>query len=156
MMPEMHADASAATPVSAATTTPTQDTTHISETQIPQNEQVKIARPPTSEIASYNCPYIHAAKGEKRTAATASASDQQICGLLEPLDKDAKAESAAEGSVLSVSLHSLDDCVIARETYLGSHNEILYRCALSCSAGGSGSDDEAISGLQDGWKWPCN
>ena len=156
MLPEKHADASPATLVSATTTASAQDGTPLSETDIPKNEQLKVVRPPTSEIASYNCPYIHPAKTAEHAVPSASASDQPTCGLLEPLEKEANPDSGSQGSVLSVGLYSLDDCVIARETYLGSHDEILYRCGLSCSTGGSGSDDDAISGLQDGWKWQCN
>lgn len=119
-------------------------------------EQVKIARPPARQVASYSCPYIHPAKTAATSAGpSASASGRPTCGLLKPLDKQDESDSVDEGSILSVSLHSLDGCVIARETYLGSRNEIMYRCGLSCGTDGSGSDD-TVSGLEDGWKWQCN
>lgn len=164
IMPEKDAHLATSTPMPSTTvslssspsSSPSSSSTASSTKTMSAAEQAKIARPAAHQVASYSCPYIHpAAKTASAAGPTASPSGSRTCGLLKPLAKEDEAESSEEGSILSVSLHSLDGCVIARETYLGSRNEIMYRCGLSCAAGSSGSDD-AVSGLQDGWKWQCS
>lgn len=133
-----------------ATTMPRQTTMAMMETKgqnVPTTTQPATQSTPLhDEVATVDCPCL-TRPGAAMVTGSGPPMATSACG------KDVRElpDSEQKLDMMGVSVFSFEDCLLARTSYKGLGDDLLYQCTVSCKK----RDPEDVAGgsVVDDWKW---